>query len=266
MKRYFYFAILVMLIAVPMTFTSCDDDDDYLYYGQGFNLDQAVDDYLDFYGEFGTDENTTKQWFNQHYYGYGGSDYYYNQDWSDFYNSLLKIYKQYQQQMADYLCTSAWQGRMKVTYSNSDGSKGQYTCTVEYDFDRSSTTATTGRGIEKRVNFSDGSADSQAAFTWEVDGYGNIIFTFDDNFQMVLYYSDLSYLNDKQFEGTISSNTQGYNEYYNVVLQHVTYAKPNVLRSQALSSDNGVTFKGLNTAKRGSYDAMLMKTRVNGHR
>ncbi len=279
MKKLVYLMTMLALAAAPLMLTSCDDDDDYYddgpYYDDyvnDYNLNKAVNDYLDRYGEFGTDDKTTQQWFNSTYYSYGGYDYFYDVNWRDFNNSLNTIYAQNQVLMADYLCTSAWQGPMKVTYVDKDNLTKEYTCTVEYDFDRDNKDAVKGRGKETRVNFSDGSADSEASFSWEVDNYGNIIFTFDDGYQMVLYYSDLSNLNNSKFEGIISSNTEGYNERYTIVLQHVTYAKPGMLKSpkadavsNETSSDTGKTFVGTASLRR-SVAMATAATRPSSHR
>lgn len=266
MKKLTYLLTALALVALPMALTSCDDDDDYYYEDNYYNLDAAVNDYLNQYGEFGTDDQTTLQWFNSTYYRYDGIDYYYNVNWNDFTTSLNNIYAENQVLMADYLCTSAWQGPMKVSYVDAtDNTTKEYTCTVEYDFDRDSKTATKGRGKETRVNFSDGSADSEASFNWEVDGYGNIIFTFDDGFQMVLYYSDLSYLNDNQLEGIISSNTEGYNEQYTIVLSHVTYAKPNMLDGTATTTAKAKTFTGTASTRRTVAEATAT-AKPEGHR
>lgn len=264
MKKLTYLLTALALVALPLALTSCDDDD-YYYEDNYYNLDAAVNDYLNQYGEFGTDDQTTLQWFNNTYYRYDGVDYYYNVNWNDFNTSLNNIYAENQVLMADYLCTSAWQGPMKVSYVDTDGITKEYSCTVEYDFDRNSKTATKGRGKETRVNFSDGSADSEASFNWEVDGYGNIIFTFDDGFQMVLYYSDLSYLNDNQLEGIISSNTEGYNERYTIVLGHVTYAKPNMLDGAATSTSQAKVFAGTSTTRRSVAEAKATG-KAEGHR
>lgn len=266
MKKLTYLLTALALVALPMALTSCDDDDDYYYEDNYYDLDAAVNDYLNQYGEFGTDDQTTLQWFNNTYYRYDGIDYYYNVNWNDFTTSLNNIYAENQVLMADYLCTSAWQGPMKVSYVDAtDNTTKEYTCTVEYDFDRDSKTATKGRGKETRVNFSDGSADSEASFSWEVDGYGNIIFTLDDGFQMVLYYSDLSYLNDKQLEGIISSNTEGYNEQYTIVLSHVTYAKPNMLDGTATTTAKAKTFTGTASTRRTVAEAKAA-VRPSNHR
>ena len=55
-------ALLLMLTAGVVT--SCSEDH---YYDYRFELDRAIDAYFDRYGDFGTDDNTTADWFSRNF-------------------------------------------------------------------------------------------------------------------------------------------------------------------------------------------------------
>lgn len=215
---------------------SCSDDDDWGDPIDQFNLTDAMNAYLDYYGEFGTDDETTQQWFYNNYDNYGGYyDMYYEADYRDFVSELSKWYSQCQVSMASILATGAWSGNLTMNWKEA-GSTGysQASCTAEYDFDLTSTGAKGGRGQEHRWDYSDGSSESYTAFNWSVDGYGNIILDFDSEegqgkgVEMVIYYSDLDKLSDSEgtFAGRMTSNTEGLDEYDDFSFNRVTYAKP----------------------------------------
>lgn len=248
MKKIMTILAMAVVVAAPMTFVSCDDDNDwdYGYYENNFNLEGALNAYLNRYGEFGTDDDVTKAWFNQNYYSFGGYDSYYNQNYSDFIDYLNGYYAEGQRTMAGILASAAWSGPLTM-YWNESGQKNypnKVNYDVELDFDLDKADATFGRGLEKRFNASDGSGDTQATFNWQVDGFGNIIFDYDSEegqgkgIEMVVYYADLEKLsngdNGKGFAGTMHSNTEGLDEYDIFNLTTATYAK-GVLGSRSAS-------------------------------
>ena len=55
----------VALIAIAsLALTSCEDDNERPYY---FDLNEALNGYFDRYGDFGTDQRTTADWFDYYY-------------------------------------------------------------------------------------------------------------------------------------------------------------------------------------------------------
>ena len=101
---------------------------------------------------------------------------------------------------------------------------------------------------------SDGSADNQNRFNWEIDNRGNIIFDFDDaqlgqgkGVEMVIFYKDLIVLEDKNFKGRMTSNTQNLYEYDDFELVRSSYIKPADGVSRSISSTASRIFSGKNT-------------------
>jgi hypothetical protein len=257
MKKFSTIMMVALLAMVSFSFTACDDGNDYDdYYDDAFNLNNCVDGYLSKYGAFGTDDNTTATWFNNNYENYGGyGDYYYEADYKDFINALDKVYQENQVAMASIISSAAWSGKMTIHWrDNSNQSYSTTDGTAEYDFDLSQSGGVSGRGLEKRGAFSDGSAAKNTAFNWKVDGFGNIILDFDSEagqgqgVEMVIYYADLN-LNESSgiFAGTMTSNTKGLDEYDDFSFNKVTYAKSNVGTRAAVSNK---IFNGAGTTKR----------------
>jgi len=269
MKKITTIIMVVLLAILSFSFTACDGNDHTWDNDvDNFNLSNCIDGYLNKYGSFGTDDKTTATWFSQNYEDYGGYyDKYYNGDYNAFIDALEKIYKQNQTAMAQILSTAAWSGSVTLHWrENSNQSYSTATCSAEYDFDLTQSGSTNGRGLEKRSNFSDGSAAVNTSFNWKVDGYGNIIIDFDSEaglgkgVEMVIYYADLN-LNDEQgiFAGTMTSNTSNLDEYDDFSFQRVTYAKPNVMTRTAASYK---IFNGEGTAKR--LDIVKKVTTITG--
>lgn len=266
MKKIMTILAMAVVVAAPMTFTSCDDSDD-LYYGGGyyendFDLESALNAYLNRYGEFGTDDETTKAWFNSTYYSFGGYDSYYSQNYDDFIDNLNGYYAEGQRTMASILSSAAWSGPLTM-YWNEAGQKGypnQTRYDVEYDFDLDKADATFGRGLEKLFNASDGSENIQTTFNWQVDGFGNIIIDYDSGegqgkgVEMVVYYSDLKNLanssDNKSFEGTMRSNTEGMDEYDVFNLTTATYAKGALGSGNASPSVSDKIYNGENSSRK----------------
>lgn len=270
MKKLSTIMTMVLLAMLSFSFTACDGNDhNWDNYVDNFNLNNCIDGYLNKYGSFGTDDKTTAAWFDQNYDDYGGYyDKYYNVDYKSFTDALGKIYKQNQTAMAQILSTAAWSGNVTLHWrENSNQSYSKATCSAEYDFDLTQSGSISGRGLEKRANFSDGSADVNSSFNWKVDGYGNIIIDFDSEtgpgqgVEMVIYYADLN-LNDEQgiFAGTMTSNTSNLDEYDDFNFQRVTYAKPNITTRAAVSFK---TFNGEGTTKR--LDAVKKVVIITGN-
>ncbi len=66
MKKLATLMTAVVLVMMSATMVSCGESDDYDYY---FDLDRALTEYFNRYGDFGTDDRTTADWFD-HYYPY----------------------------------------------------------------------------------------------------------------------------------------------------------------------------------------------------
>lgn len=273
MKRLSIFMSLALAMMLTMGLASCGDDHDDWYVVDEFNLTDAMNAYLDQYGEFGTDDATTQRWFDNNYERYGGrGDYYFDDNYNAFYQELLKYYEQCRVQMAQILSTGAWQGTMTLHWKDQGATTySAATGTAEYDFDLSARGATGGRGQERRWGFSDGSEDSQTQFSWSVDGYGNIILDFDSEegqgkgVEMIVYYSDLDNLDDDNgiFKGTMTSNTTGLDEYDDFNFARVTYAK-GIVGSQAAST--GRAFGGKGIASKRTVAEKKSGTALRSHR
>lgn len=273
MKKLSLLLSLALVMTLSAVLTSCDDNNHDWYPVDEFNLTDAMNAYLDRYGEFGTDDATTQQWFSSNYSRYGGYyDEFYDEDYNAFYQELLKYYEQNQVTMAQILSTGAWQGNMTLHWK-ADGATtySSATCTAEYDFDLSATGAKGGRGQEHRWNFSDDSEESTTQFTWSVDGYGNIILDFDSDegqgkgIEMIVYYSDLDILSDdtNEFTGTMTSNTDGLDEYDDFSFTRVTYAK-GALGQQTAST--GKSFAGKGIAEKRAVTIKKISTLTGSHR
>lgn len=219
---------LVGLLSVSMT--SCDDDDywDDQYY---FNLDEALNNYFDYFGDFGTDEQTTAEWFDQ-YYGYA-SDY----DYQDFLDAVDDEIYASQVLMSSYL-NGFWQGTLVMNYKDESGNSQSDTCNVTWDFELASGEKTSGRGQEIRY-FTD--ENDTTNFSWQVNNEGGIEMSFDngsdDPINMLVAYNTLDLLSTTEFIGTLVG--VNIDETDDFSLTKVSYAK-SMTRSEA----GGKVFKG----------------------
>ena len=64
MKKLATLMTAVVLVMMSATMVSCGESDDYDYY---FDLDRALTEYFNRYGDFGTDDRTTADWFDDYY-------------------------------------------------------------------------------------------------------------------------------------------------------------------------------------------------------
>ena len=94
MKKLATLMTAVVLVMMSATMVSCGESDDYDYY---FDLDRALTEYFNRYGDFGTDDRTTADWFD-HYYPYA-SDY----DYRSFINAVNADINNSRTTMARYL-------------------------------------------------------------------------------------------------------------------------------------------------------------------
>ena len=63
MKKIANYLMAIALCAMPLAFTSCDDDDNWGGIRYEINIDQAVSNYFNRFGAFGTSESETYSWF-----------------------------------------------------------------------------------------------------------------------------------------------------------------------------------------------------------
>lgn len=264
MKKVYQF--MLVAAATLFIFASCSDDDYYWddrddYY---FDVEQALDDYFYKYGAFGTDDQTTANWFSSNYPDA------YQSDWNDFVNGIAQERDANKRAMARILTTGAWNGPMQMNWRDQGNSQYQQaSCTAEYDFDLAKSNAAYGRGKETRTDYSDGSADTQTAFNWEIDDYGNIILDFDSDegqgkgVEMVVYYADLNLDDDQDlFAGTMTSNTEGLDEYDDFEFHRASYAKA---APGAQKQSSGLSFSGKGTPKN-ALTAVKRSVKTNSHR
>ena len=216
------------------------------------NIDKVLDAYFDNnsgFGTFGTDQAEARQWFFKNY------EYAIENDFVYFWQEALKDIQRSKTRMAAILSGAAWRGNIKMNFKNNPNDQySQTAADEELDFDLAQTGGTYGRGEEKRTNMSDGSADNQNRFNWEIDNRGNIIFDFDDaqlgqgkGVEMVIFYKDLIVLEDKNFKGRMTCNTQNLYEYDDFELVRSSYIKPADGVSRSISSAASRIFSGKNT-------------------
>ncbi len=187
----------VALIAIAsLALTSCEDDNDHPYY---FDLDEALNGYFDRYGDFGTDQRTTADWFD-YYYPYA-SDY----DYRDFINAVSsEIYKS-RSTMARYL-NGEWEGPLTMYYKDTNGQTAQANYQVTWHFELSTSSDTQGRGTEWRTNDDEGTTVTN--FSWSVNDTGGIEISYDPStpngtpVNMLIAYSNLDRLSTTEFQGT----------------------------------------------------------------
>lgn len=176
--------------------TSCDDGHDYYY---EFDLNRALNEYFDRYGDFGADDNTTLGWFDRAY-PYA-SDY----DYRSFISAVNNEIYNSRKQMARYL-NGEWEGPLRMYYRNQSGQTVSTDYQVIWHFELSSSSDVKGRGTEYRYNEAEG--ETQTNFSWCVNGYGGIEISYDPAtsggtpINMLIAYSDLDLLNASQFQGT----------------------------------------------------------------
>ena len=111
MKKLATLMTAVVLVMMSATMVSCGESDDYDYY---FDLDRALTEYFSRYGDFGTDDRTTADWFD-HYYPYA-SDY----DYRSFINAVNADINNSRTTMARYL-NGEWEGPLRMYFKNQAG-------------------------------------------------------------------------------------------------------------------------------------------------
>lgn len=186
-------ALLLMLTAGVVT--SCSEDH---YYDYRFELDRAIDAYFDRYGDFGTDDNTTADWFSRNFpYATDG-------DYRRFINEVSVEINNSRTLMARYL-NGEWEGPLRMYYKDNSGTTVYDDYQVVWHFELSASSDVKGRGVEYRYQAND---MVQTSFSWCVNGYGGIEISYDttlDNGEyvnMLIAYNNLDCLNNTQFKGT----------------------------------------------------------------
>lgn len=216
MKRISFFLTAALLSMLTLSFTACDDDDDYWY--DDIDIDEALDAYFYRYGDFGTDEQTTAEWFD--YYYPHASDYAYNQ----FLQGIDDTIWNNQVTMASYL-NGFWSGSLVMTYKDENNQTQSLDCTITWDFEVDADSKNAGRGQEVRTS-TEGTTTTN--FSWQVNNTGALELSFDpaneddDPINMIVYYEDL-YLSTTQLEGTAQG--VNINETDEFKLSKSTYSK-----------------------------------------
>ena len=196
MKKLATLMTAVVMVMMSAALASCDDGHDYRYY---FDLDRAVNGYFDAYGDFGTDDRTTAQWFDRYFPD--ATDY----DYRDFVNAVNAEINNSRRQMARYL-NGEWEGPLRMYYRDQSGQKVYTDYQVTWHFELSASSDVQGRGTEWRYNAAEG--QTQTNFSWCVNGSGGIEISFDPAEQggtpinMLIAYSTLDRLSSTQFQGT----------------------------------------------------------------
>ncbi len=194
MKKLTTMMTAVLLVLMATIVTSCTEEH---FYDYRFDLDRAVTEYFDRYGDFGTDDDTTADWFDRNYpYASDG-------DYSSFINAVNAEINNSRTLMARYL-NGEWEGPLRMYYKDNSGK----TCYTDYQviwhFELSASSDVKGRGVEYRYNEAEGTVET--SFSWCVNGYGGIEISYDSdsgNFvNMLIAYNNLDKLSNTQFKGT----------------------------------------------------------------
>ena len=196
MKKLATLMTAVVLVMMSATMVSCGESDDYDYY---FDLDRALTEYFNRYGDFGTDDRTTADWFD-HYYPYA-SDY----DYRSFINAVNADINNSRTTMARYL-NGEWEGPLRMYFKNQAGQTVYTDYQVIWHFELSASSDVKGRGTEYRYNEDEG--ETRTNFSWCVNGYGGIEISYDpsqsgqDPVNMLIAYNNLDKLSTTHFKGT----------------------------------------------------------------
>ena len=188
MKKLATLMTAVVLVMMSATMVSCGESDDYDYY---FDLDRALTEYFSRYGDFGTDDRTTADWFD-HYYPYA-SDY----DYRSFINAVNADINNSRTTMARYL-NGEWEGPLRMYFKNQAGQTVYTDYQVIWHFELSASSDVKGRGTEYRYNEDEG--ETRTNFSWCVNGYGGIEISYDpsqsgqDPVNMLIAYNNLDKL------------------------------------------------------------------------
>ena len=227
MKKMETLTLMAIVAMMSLTMISCDDEHFDHYY---FDLDEALDAYFETYGDFGTDDRTTAQWFD-HYCAYAS-----DRDYRDFLNAV--DYERYENQklMAKYL-NGYWTGPMTMYYKDNMGATVSTPCTVAWDFELDAKSDISGRGLETRVIEGEGTVET--AFSWMVNAQGGIELSFDgatadsDPIYMLVAYDHLDQLSPERFKGTaVGVNIDEEDDFD---LKKQSYAKPSVATRSAVA-------------------------------
>lgn len=195
MKKVENLMTMAFVALMSMVVMSCDDEWHEHYY---FDMDEALDAYFGRYGDFGTDDGTTADWFD-YYYPYA-SQY----DYRDFMNAVMSEIDNSRGLMARYL-NGDWEGPLRMYYKNKYGQSVYTDYQVTWHFEHSVGSDIRGRGTEWRYNSDEG--ESAVNFSWFVNRYGGIEMSYDagspvdEPVNMLISYSNLDHLSANRFKG-----------------------------------------------------------------
>ena len=215
-------------------------------------LDEVETAYINQYGDFGTDKNTSRQWFKNSY------NYVNDDDFNYFWNYFMGYVLESRRQMALYL-NGFWKGSMTMNYKDSGGRPVQLPCNVTWDFELNGKTGVSGRGQEVRTS-AEGVVTTN--FSWQVNDMGGIEMSFDpaggtsDPVNMLVEYGNLDKLDGSVFIGTSVGVNIDETDDFNLVKG--SYAK-------GTRTVGGKVFGGKNK-KIGTRSVVRNITKSGGHR
>lgn len=255
------FLVALMIVSVPLTFTSCSDNYDY-YVDETDLVSEAVDNYWYVY-RGGADYYTTYNWFYYYYpqasdaqfiafmraVGYGGTPYWdeYNNGgygWDNTYDNEVTTQEALLLSEAQTLC-GEWEGPMVYEYTD-DKSKQRiretFTSNMKFFQYNSSANSLSGNGVE--VDTADDGASQTLDFSWYVDKHGDIYIKYTKSGTIFVMDADsktngfhLGYEDQKGFDTffgvAISTNTQDV--FYIDLARQATNAKGVMAKTRALS-------------------------------
>lgn len=233
MKKLATLMTAVVLVMMSATMVSCGESDDYDYY---FDLDRALTEYFNRYGDFGTDDRTTADWFD-HYYPYA-SDY----DYRSFINAVNADINNSRTTMARYL-NGEWEGPLRMYFKNQAGQTVYTDYQVIWHFELSASSDVKGRGTEYRYNEDEG--ETRTNFSWCVNGYGGIEISYDPSqsgqepVNMLIAYNNLDKLSTTHFKGTsVGVNIEEEDDF------NLTKRLPQRVKGETTAVVAGKTFGG----------------------
>ncbi len=246
MKQITKFLMMLSLIAIPVTFTSCGSDDDYYYGHNNLLVRDAVQNYWNTYPS-GTDYNTTKTWFWYYYPRATDSEFAAFMEAVNYghVDNNKPVYNEQLVAQAKMLI-GEWAGKMTLAYDENGKRQSQtFHARMKFFQYEDSKNSFSGHGVE--VDTDSNGATQTLDFTWYIDKNGDIYIKYTKSgtiFRMDAKSSTkgfhLGYENQKGYDtffgyGVGTNTTDEF--YIDLARQSTNNAKGKLVKSRTASGD-----------------------------
>lgn len=264
MKQITKFLMVLALVAVPVGFTSCDDDEEYCYYYNDL-VTEAVRNYWYTYPS-GADYDTTRNWFLYYYPSATAVEF------AEFMNAVNYGNVNDPLMAEAQMLSGEWAGKMTIAFDENGKRLSQtFYANMKFFQYETSKNSLSGHGTEVDTG-ADGSTQT-LDFSWSVDKNGDIYIKYTKSgtiFRMDAHSSQkgfhLGYEKAKGYDTFygygVSTNTT--DEFYiDLARQATNNAKGRIMKSRTATED--VTCRVFGKAVRNSGPAYSAKA-VSGLR